>query len=287
VYNNPVRHTDPSGHCPPGDDDCWAYEWIKAHKYNSGIGGGGNKLKSEMETVTSLEGKTDDSPVIVQGRLDFDSTFQAQLAIGSLAIENGACWGGECAGVGGNTGLAVRQLVSPLTGQQRIEPDNWAKENGWFGNDRTIPPEDPKKSCCPDGLHPGIDSNSNSENAGDPIYGAMEGRVVSTGTIDSFGNYVVIEHNKQGITFFSVYAHLSEIEDGIEENAWLSTGEKIGEMGQSGGQETVHLHFEVRLENNIDLDATHPFSGEIDFWAVDTADLYSRWANLNLLFPEN
>lgn len=78
---------------------------------------------------------------------------------------------------------------------------------------------------------------------------AMEGgEVVRVNNIDDFGNFVVVQSNKNGERFF-LYAHLSSVTVGDDQV--VSEGEKIGETGKSGNAEEAacnpeHLHLEVR-----------------------------------------
>jgi murein DD-endopeptidase MepM/ murein hydrolase activator NlpD len=96
-----------------------------------------------------------------------------------------------------------------------------------------------KSSTSPYG-HSGMDFNGNS---GDPIFAASEGLVVySTYNGGGYGNLVGIQR-PDGVLFW--YAHLTKrlVDDG----AWITAGQKIGTMGDSGASEGSHLHFEVAV----------------------------------------
>jgi hypothetical protein len=96
--------------------------------------------------------------------------------------------------------------------------------------------------------------------SGTPVYAAAEGRVIFAGPDEQavyapwanfYGNLVVIEHPDQ---VFTLYAHLSRID--VEGGQSVAAGQKIGEVGSSGGAIGSHLHFEVRRGNAEDYFAT-------------------------------
>ena len=95
---------------------------------------------------------------------------------------------------------------------------------------------------------------------GTPVYAAAEGIVIFAGPDEEavyapwgnfYGNLVVIAH---GSDLFTLYAHLSKIDVLVGEN--VSTGDKIGEVGRTGGAIGSHLHFEVRRGDVEDYFAT-------------------------------
>ncbi len=57
----------------------------------------------------------------------------------------------------------------------------------------------------------------------------------------SYGNFVKIRHENG---YYTLYAHLKDVY--VKKGDLVSTGEKIGYMGESGNAYGVHLHFEVR-----------------------------------------
>jgi hypothetical protein len=89
-----------------------------------------------------------------------------------------------------------------------------------------------------------------SNPTGTPVHTAAEGTVIFAGPdeeavyapwADFYGNLVVIEH---GGDLFTLYAHLSKIDVLVGQK--VLAGDKIGEVGRSGGAIGSHLHFEVR-----------------------------------------
>jgi len=114
VYNNPVRHTDPSGHCPPGDDDCWAYEWIKAHKYNSGIGGGGDNDKpTPDEMVAELEESYGITLEVGEGRKESDWTPEKIEIVYATVVDMADTYFGGAEGFRNNVRLDQIKLTNP------------------------------------------------------------------------------------------------------------------------------------------------------------------------------
>ena len=55
---------------------------------------------------------------------------------------------------------------------------------------------------------------------------------------------VIIDHG-DGLT--TLYAHASRLLVGPDE--WVSTGEPVAEVGDTGNARGAHLHFEVRRNN--------------------------------------
>ncbi len=76
------------------------------------------------------------------------------------------------------------------------------------------------------------------------ILAAAAGEVIvskNSGWNGGYGQYIVIRHSN-GVQ--TLYAHLSQNNVGV--GAWVSAGEQIGVMGNSGKSTGTHLHFEVR-----------------------------------------
>ena len=95
--------------------------------------------------------------------------------------------------------------------------------------------------------------------AGTPVVAAADGVVVVAGDdkkvkysqfYNYYGNLVVLQHEVAGISepMYTLYAHLSKIDVGVGDT--VKKGEKIGEVGSTGGATGSHLHFEVRYGEN-------------------------------------
>ncbi len=93
---------------------------------------------------------------------------------------------------------------------------------------------------------------------GDPVYASEAGRVLFAEDIGgTWGQVMIIQHdNVPGIgTVSSVYAHCSAID--VELGEIVDAGQKIGEIGDANGTLQPHLHFEIRLGNDITMDKAH------------------------------
>lgn len=85
---------------------------------------------------------------------------------------------------------------------------------------------------------------------GTPIYAAAGGQVIiskGSGWNGGYGNYVVIKHDNGSQT---LYAHASTVN--VASGEWVSQGDLIATVGNTGKSTGPHLHFEVR-------GATNPF----------------------------
>lgn len=87
--------------------------------------------------------------------------------------------------------------------------------------------------------HHGIDL---AASPGSEIQAFMGGTVKETGKNSIYGNYVLIDHGAQLMTF---YGHMSDVS--VSEGDSVSAGDKIGIIGSTGKSTGVHLHFEVRV----------------------------------------
>jgi len=86
-------------------------------------------------------------------------------------------------------------------------------------------------------LHNGIDIKGNT---GTPIRSAMAGRVSAVGYDSVFGNYVIISHHSG---YRTLYGHMHVIR--TRTGAYVSQGERIGDVGNTGQSTGPHLHFTV------------------------------------------
>jgi murein DD-endopeptidase MepM/ murein hydrolase activator NlpD len=86
-------------------------------------------------------------------------------------------------------------------------------------------------------FHTGLDIRGNT---GTPIRAAMSGRVSQVGYDGVLGNYVIISHHSG---YRTLYAHMSVIR--TRTGAYVSTGERIGDVGSTGLSTGPHLHFTV------------------------------------------
>ena len=117
--------------------------------------------------------------------------------------------------------------------------------------------------------HHGVEFSNPS---GTPVHAAADGRIIFAGPdakavyspwSDFYGNLVVIEHQDE---LFTLYAHLSKID--VQVNQKILAGDKIGEVGWTGGAVGSHLHFEVRRGGVEDYFTTQ----NPELWLVPAKD---------------
>jgi murein DD-endopeptidase MepM/ murein hydrolase activator NlpD len=107
-----------------------------------------------------------------------------------------------------------------------------------------------------DVIHTGIDI---PVRRGTPVIAAGSGKVIWAGygllhgnsdPEDPYGLAISIQHDfsYQDQTLYTVYAHLDQID--VVRGQYVSTGDIIGQTGNTGHVTGPHLHFEVRLSKN-------------------------------------
>lgn len=93
-------------------------------------------------------------------------------------------------------------------------------------------------------LHTGADFEASS---GEPIYAVADGKVVSSGWNDAYGNNLVIQHGMvDGQSVATQYAHATKLL--VKAGDDVKAGQKIALVGSTGWSTGPHLHFEVRLD---------------------------------------
>lgn len=99
--------------------------------------------------------------------------------------------------------------------------------------------------------------------AGEPIYAIADGVVREH--VDgngSWGNYVIIEHQIDGQTVVSSYAHMQRGSSPLQAGDTISVGDYIGLVGATGQVTGNHLHLEIDV-NGVSVD---PFA-----WLTENA----------------
>ncbi|MGN7612513.1 peptidoglycan DD-metalloendopeptidase family protein [Magnetococcales bacterium HHB-1] len=91
--------------------------------------------------------------------------------------------------------------------------------------------------------HKGIDYAAPT---GTPIRTAGNGRVIFKGRKGSFGNLVLVRHNRK---YTTAYAHMVRYAKGLSVGQRVRQGEVIGFVGSTGAATGPHLHYEVRVFN--------------------------------------
>jgi len=118
-----------------------------------------------------------------------------------------------------------------------------------------------------------------------PVYAILDGEIVTTvNDVDdkSYGGLIILKHEVEGITFFTLYGHLSVASVlGKKLGDTIKKGDCIGKLGNSNenGNWVPHLHFQVLL-SRLDLKNDFPgvaYHNQINVWK-------SICPNPNLLF---
>ncbi len=113
-------------------------------------------------------------------------------------------------------------------------------------------------------FHEGLDmkavQRNRRGNVSDAIYAALPGTISYINRLagnSGYGNYVVLEHNFNGLSLYTLYAHLASVQRELVAGQRVEAGAKLGIMGRTAGGYTIglaqtHLHFEigVRLTDN-------------------------------------
>lgn len=113
-------------------------------------------------------------------------------------------------------------------------------------------------------FHQGIDivGPGSGDIAGDKIYAADDGTVITSKYNSSYGNYVIIDH---GGKISTCYAHMSS--RAVSAGAKVKRGQVIGYVGKTGSSTGYHLHFEVRV-NGEKTDPLHKDGAANESWLV-------------------
>ena len=109
-------------------------------------------------------------------------------------------------------------------------------------------------------MHNGVDISNGTYGAA--IYAMADGKVYQyynsckhnygksprkTCCGNGYGRYVMIDH---GGGYVTLYAHMTDVL--VSEGQVVTRGEQIGTVGSTGHSTGPHLHFEIRLKNNIE-----------------------------------
>jgi murein DD-endopeptidase MepM/ murein hydrolase activator NlpD len=91
-------------------------------------------------------------------------------------------------------------------------------------------------------VHTGWDLNVENDHLLDkPAFCAADGIVIGKENLPGFGNMVIIYHPQ--LQRWSRYAHLDSMS--VEPGQIIKAGRQVGIIGQSGGQRSAHLHFDI------------------------------------------
>lgn len=141
-------------------------------------------------------------------------------------------------------------------------------------------------------VHQGIDlfplkRDAKGEPA-DPIFAVYPGTVVYTSSrpaYSSLGRYIIIEHQVDGVTFNTLYAHLAKVEVSVGQT--VAAGTRIALMGHSASDgipaERAHLHleFSLRLSDDFQTWFRRQKFGSPNYHGNFNGFNFSRWDPLD------
>lgn len=138
-------------------------------------------------------------------------------------------------------------------------------------------------------FHEGIDIKSIQRNRRnvpqDKVFATLSGIIVYINRIpglSSYGQYIVLEHTDKNLHFYTLYAHLSNIEKNLSINQFIKQHQLLGQMGNTSCTRIplcrAHLHFEIGLK--LGNEAT--FSQWYASQKFPTSNKHGQWNGLNL-----
>ncbi len=146
-----------------------------------------------------------------------------QQAVSSIVVQ------ADAASVPAGSSLVVYQAAQTWV----IPVENYEVSSGYGWRD------DPFTGVS--AFHSGVDFACAE---GQGVVAVQDGVVERTYLSDSYGNCILIRHADGSIT---LYAHLQYAF--ARQGEWVSAGEQIGTVGQTGAATGAHLHFEVIVNN--------------------------------------
>lgn len=161
----------------------------------------------------------------------------------------GSTYNASMSGTGVKTDVVVGSSACTCGGAEGSGSGSSTGKFGWPTDSRRITSKFGYRSS-PGGVgstnHKGIDIGPKSPGvSGDKIYASDGGTVTFVGTSGGYGKLIKISHKDN---YETRYAHLKSFN--VVKGAKVSKGQVIGYMGNTGNSTGVHLHFEIRKNNN-------------------------------------
>lgn len=138
-------------------------------------------------------------------------------------------------------------------------------------------------------MHEGLDIRSlQRDERGeptDPVMATADGEVVYVNakpSLSTYGIYIILRHQIDGIEVYSLYAHLKKTRDGLQAGQKVRAGETIAIMGRTANtrqaiaKDRAHLHFELTLLIN------DRFAGWYKEHFADQRNDHGMWNGQNL-----
>lgn len=92
--------------------------------------------------------------------------------------------------------------------------------------------------------HVALDITSN-RGTYEAIYPVYDGTIAAMYTDSAGALIIIINHNVNGKNYMSQYVHLSSYASGLYVGKYVTTNDRIGQMGTTGNSTGVHLHLAV------------------------------------------
>ena len=194
---------------------------------------------------------------IAIGPLAADADVRSSLPIGSQSISVGSDTTLQSLSTDAyavESGEQLRAAANMRTAATFVNDGSssvqWPFPVGVPLTDRYGPREAPCSGCST--FHRGLDMTPGE---GTPIGVIASGVVISAEESDSgFGVSVQVEHEVNGRTYVSLYAHMQFGSLEVSEGDAIAVGQKIGEVGNSGQSTGPHLHLEIWEDGSEPVD---------------------------------
>jgi murein DD-endopeptidase MepM/ murein hydrolase activator NlpD len=196
-----------------------------------------SQLDDLMSQIQDAASQLDGQPADVTAAL---AALLEQTELDLIAKSNQAAW--AAAHVGAGLAQALRELPPGINSPLRLSwPIVGAHITQPYGPSNVL--LEPRLGRYPH-FHTGIDI---AGPLGTPVMAAADGIVVAVAhTHIGYGYYVMIAHGAGVVT---LYAHLMETDVNLGDR--VSRGHRIGLEGSTGLSTGPHLHFEVRINNQV------------------------------------
>jgi murein DD-endopeptidase MepM/ murein hydrolase activator NlpD len=80
---------------------------------------------------------------------------------------------------------------------------------------------------------------------GTKVRTTADGTIKFIGRQSGYGNVIIVQHNTR---YQTLYAHLNEFAQGLEQGSRVIQGDVIGTVGMTGWSTGPHLHFEFHID---------------------------------------
>jgi hypothetical protein len=157
--------------------------------------------------------------------------------------------------------------------RQKLAAENARYAIGLYGEDRDVYQGDQfRTAASPEwrSQHLGVDFFIE---AGTPLYAPLDGKVLSV--VDNaapydYGPTVILEHEADGVPFWTLYGHLSrQCLELLSPGVSVKAGQALGAIGGSSvnGGWAPHLHFQI-MTDRLGMTGDFPGAGQPGLWPV-------------------